>query len=549
MRFDSSVISLSRYGSFPANDVVGRPYYHTYEILDKQDKTNKLHSTLRIIPPTELYADIEDDDTSTPNGDSTIQTDGGVEYDIVGEDGQLVLRSNRQTIDDPNQQTMTMDEIEALKAKGVSGTELVAKIIESHSGLDQKTAFALAKYTKRKRQKYLKRFTVMPLDVATLANWIYNDKEPMKILEIREEVLSLIGSWSNVHQTPVDQNISSDADSNPQSRGRWLVVDETAGLLVAYMAEKMGILDRTALTSEDSNDAPDLQGPTSDAVKDGVDEVQTSKPHSQAPRIENRRYPAAANENTIHLIHSATQPNVSLLKYFQYNTSNPTPGHPLARHLKSLSWLQLLDPSQDTAYMRPEEASEAEVKSWKGGRRAHYHKKWRRWERTKSTVDEARAGGFDGLIVASIMHPTTILRELVPLLRGGAPVVVYNRSLEVLAEVADLYSTPRRTAFVNDPPAGLLLAEDFPVNPSLLLGVAVHTVRARPWQVLPGRTHPLMTGKGGTDGFIFTATRVLPAEGKVTARGSAKRRKVNGGEAVAVASPVLAATEAMPAAE
>jgi len=35
-----------------------------------------------------------------------------------------------------------------------------------------------------------------------------------------------------------------------------------------------------------------------------------------------------------------------------------------------------------------------------------------------------------------------------------------------------------------------------------------------------------MTGRGGAEGYLFTATRVLPAEGKVEARGKYKRRKV-----------------------
>jgi len=34
-----------------------------------------------------------------------------------------------------------------------------------------------------------------------------------------------------------------------------------------------------------------------------------------------------------------------------------------------------------------------------------------------------------------------------------------------------------------------------------------------------------MTGKGGAEGYLFTAVRVIPAEGKVEARGKFARRK------------------------
>jgi tRNA (adenine-N(1)-)-methyltransferase non-catalytic subunit len=70
---------------------------------------------------------------------------------------------------------------------------------------------------------------------------------------------------------------------------------------------------------------------------------------------------------------------------------------------------------------------------------------------------------------------------------------------------------------------------EFPVNPTLLLAPMLQTARARSWQVLPGRTHPLMTSRGGAEGFLFTATRVLPVEGKVEARGrfrAGKKRKM-----------------------
>ena len=50
----------------------------------------------------------------------------------------------------------------------------------------------------------------------------------------------------------------------------------------------------------------------------------------------------------------------------------------------------------------------------------------------------------------------------------------------------------------------------------------------REWQVLPGRTHPLMTGRGGAEGYLFTGVRVRPAEGRVEARGKFVRKREKG---------------------
>ncbi len=53
------------------------------------------------------------------------------------------------------------------------------------------------------------------------------------------------------------------------------------------------------------------------------------------------------------------------------------------------------------------------------------------------------------------------------------------------------------------------------------------TSRARSWQVLPGRTHPVMTAKGGAEGYVFTGWRTKPAEGQGRGEGKFKKKKVN----------------------
>ena len=439
----------------------------------------------------------------------------------------MLLRTNRAIIDDSSSQTMTMAQIEALKAEGTgSGRDLIQKILDSHIALDQKTAFALAKYTLRKTKKYLRRFTVLPLDVPLMAHWILTDKEPMKIMELREETLALMGSLLNLHYTPVDS--ASGSDAKGFGSGRWLMIDETSGLLVASTAEKMGLLH-----------PPEVLGPSMSIMDDEhqqanghADEISAGNHHT-APRFKPSKIHSPfslAHSNTITVIHANSQPNLALLKYFDFDNANPAPSHPLSRHLKTLSWLQLLAPDDDLAYREPDTFPHETIQSWKSGRRGNYYRKRRRWERVKSIVDETRAGGFDGLIIATGMDLTTVLQHAVPLLRGGAQVVIYSPTVEPLIELSDYYSLGRRTAFVMDPPEpGAMPTEDFPLDPTLLLAATIHTVRCRPWQVLPGRTHPLMTGRGSSEGYVFTATRVLPAEGKIEARGNFKRRKVNEG--------------------
>ena len=482
-----------------------------------------------------MYADILNDadlNSEKSQTSASIDQQNGIGYELAGQDGEVILRSNRNIIDDTGTQSMTMEEIEVLKAEGTgSGKDLIAKIIESHNALDQKTAFALAKYTLRKAKKYLKRFTAIPLDVSTLAKWILLEKEPMKIMELREEMIALIGSWANLHYAVLNKPSENSGGTNHVSAGRWLVIDETGGLVVLAVAERIGLL----------NVNEETEGKTE--IRESLETAESSQPDNllgasfpmdhPAIRVERLAVPQEktllAKVNTITLLHANSQPNLSLLKYFNFDASNPAPSHPLYRHLKTISWLQLLTPEDDNGYTEPQNVSDEVLHSWKGGKRGNYHRKRRRWERIKTIVDETRQGGFDGLIVASVMNPATILHHAIPLLRGAAQVVIYSPTVEPLVELSDYYSTARRTAFLTNPPDSLP-AGDFPVNPMLLLGPTIHTTRCKSWQVLPGRTHPQMTGRGGSEGYLFIATRVLPAEGKVEARGKFKRRKKAGGE-------------------
>ena len=117
---------------------------------------------------------------------------------------------------------------------------------------------------------------------------------------------------------------------------------------------------------------------------------------------------------------------------------------------------------------------------------------------------------------------------------------IYSPTVEPLVKVMDLYSKERRSAYINHVSKGETPdPEDFPVDPRLLLAPTLQTSRVREHQVLPGRTHPLMTSRGGSEGYVFTARRVIPLEGGVEARGnfSGKRRRgpqANGGGVAAV---------------
>lgn len=543
-------IFLGKFGTFNSNLLLGRPYYLTYELLDKDD--GKAKTELRVVPAVELHAEaVGDAHAPLPVVEETDDNaEVGAGFDIVGADGEVIMRNNRLTVDDATRQTLTMEEIEELKKAGTgSGKEIIAKIMASHQAISEKTAFSLAKYTLRKSRKFLRRFTALPLDVGRLTEHIL-EKEAYRIMELREDLLGLICSWSNVHCGAKSRVLTAEDGVSQIGGGRWLVVDDTGGLVTAALAEKMGLLYPTEeddATSDDDEETPDTNN---DQQQEEADTTMPDADHNTTDPTNRPRKPPrphipqmSAYTNTLTILHPNNQPNLACLKYFGYDVGQPSPSHPLYKHLKSLSWLSLISPEDDPTYIEPEQLTEPELANMKSSKRGNYYKKRRRWEKTKRVVDETKRGGFDGLVVSTSMDVKGVLAELVPLVRGGGKVVVYHQNVEPLVELVDCYSKERRAAFIAkefgtaEPRNGKRTLDDstyddnadeeddFPVNPTLLLAPSLQTARARQWQVLPERTHPMMTSKGGAEGYLFTATRVVPVEGRVEARGHGTRKK------------------------
>ncbi|KAG5954843.1 hypothetical protein E4U57_003944 [Claviceps arundinis] len=579
----NTTISLGKYGSFPSNLLIERPFHITYEVQEK--RPGESFSRLRPVSGRELNEDIlaetNVNENPSADGEAAVVAEDGEELALVDETGKVIARSNREIIDDSARQTLTTEEIEELKKKGASaGKELIAKLMLSHTAIDQKTSYSLAKYKLLKEKKFLRRFTVLPLDVVLLGQWLLEDKDAARVLEMRSEMMGLLGCWADVHfgGSPIE------GVSEPHG-GRWLVVDDTGGLLIAAMAERMGILYPQSESEEYEEDAgvqevPTEQQPaetngtrtngtrtngtgTNGAGTNGTEEVPQQKQEPQelqqtdqqqqqqqiqtnAPRkLKKRPRKDDLDEhyaltNTLTIIHANAQPNLSVLRFFDYDAGDPNPPypyHPLFTHLLPISWLQLVSPGDDLAYTeKPVEVPPQVLASWKPNRRGNYHRKRRRWARTHEIVDATRAGGFSGLAVASTMDPISLLRHALPLLAGGSPIAIYSPTIELLEQLVDCFSIARRAAWVSSPPSetvGKTQAEldrwagtkEFPINPTLVLGASVQSSRARRWQVLPGRTHPFMTGRGGADGFLFTGWRSIPAEGRISARGKFQKKR------------------------
>ncbi|RIB22294.1 Gcd10p family-domain-containing protein [Gigaspora rosea] len=179
-----TTVSLGKFGTFHTNDIIGKPFGHSYEIYDR-DK-------IKVIRNVAFY---EVDDSGA---------------------------NNQETIDDPSKQKLSYQDIEQLKKDGMEGQDIIKKVIESHSSFDKKTEYSKAKYIKRKESKFSRVFT--PVRPTLYSVWEYFfAKNPSKIRDMRIDTLSQMLTISNA-----------------RAYAKLLVVDDTQGLLITGVMERLG---------------------------------------------------------------------------------------------------------------------------------------------------------------------------------------------------------------------------------------------------------------------------------------------------------------------
>lgn len=101
-----------------------------------------------------------------------------------------------------------------------------------------------------------------------------------------------------------------------------------------------------------------------------------------------------------------------------------------------------------------------------------------------ATRAELHSGGWDGIILATEMSPISVVNRLTRYLIGSGTLTIYSPFQQVLGETLQY------------------LRKD--VN---YLATQLTESWSRTYQVLPGRTHPLMT-TSAMGGYLLHATRV-----------------------------------------
>ena len=111
-----------------------------------------------------------------------------------GEGGE----DNRDLKDDVESQKLSKDEIIGMREEGVSGHEIVEKLIENSDTFQQKTKFSQAKFLKKKAKKYHHYILVRRPTIRLLME-IHYTADPMKLMNLRVDTLAQILHTTNIH--------------------------------------------------------------------------------------------------------------------------------------------------------------------------------------------------------------------------------------------------------------------------------------------------------------------------------------------------------------
>ncbi|XP_012835735.1 PREDICTED: tRNA (adenine(58)-N(1))-methyltransferase non-catalytic subunit trm6 isoform X1 [Erythranthe guttata] len=131
-------------------------------------------------------------------------------------------RDNRALVDNNTAQTLTGEDIDEMRRKGVTGDEIVEALIANSATFDKKTAFSQEKYRIKKQKKYAPRILVRRPFARSICE-AYFKKQGEKIGFLRVDTLSLLLSFANV-----------------TSHSDVLVLDMLDGLITGAVAERLG---------------------------------------------------------------------------------------------------------------------------------------------------------------------------------------------------------------------------------------------------------------------------------------------------------------------
>lgn len=343
---------------------------------------------------------------------------------------------NRNITDDNgSSQSLTPEEIQKLRDECSSSTEIISQIVENSKTFSSKTEYSQEKYLKKKEKKYFEFVQIKRPNIRLIADIMYRQSAD-KIYGIRMDQLSQMVSYSGVCGV-----------------GNYLLYESgTNGLLPATLLNSIGSNTDAKLVHMHPGNVPQKQALLALNLKqEQLDRCVSVNLYS----VLRQYYQGSGPTETI------TESGKHKLGPDDVDEIN---GQQPAKLLKLET-----DQTNGNEFVKVIKSTAPNKEQW--------------------VMDNERActilkDQVDGLIICAKEHPSTLVKSLLPFVRASRPIVIYNTSREILA---DLYVEMKSTYSVTN------------------LKITSNWMRS--YQVLPNRTHPEIN-MSGNSGFLLTGYTV-----------------------------------------
>ncbi|AMD21534.1 HFL322Wp [Eremothecium sinecaudum] len=354
----NGVLSLGKFGACYVNDIIGYPLGTTFEIWYDGTETETVRGSSSVIGKVKVM-DHRANTNAPGNSEASPQP---------AELGNVESSKTNVNLFDMGHKVQKLEhqEIEKMKLDAVSGTDIISKMIESHGSFHQKTIQSQEKYLKRKKQKFAKFFTVEYLGSSELLHFLLEKGDVMRVMDLAEESLGMILNLANIH-----------------SGGKYLCMDETGGIVVYAMMERMfgGLED-------------DFEG-------------------------------------TIVVLHENEHANLDLLKFANYSPEF------INKHVKTISILNYFEPptlEEVNASFTP--LDETQLRELKSNKKGAYYRRLKRYQADLEMVKLSSDISYDALVTASTLQLSTLIPRLSKNVHGSRPIVCYSQFREPLLELS-----------------------------------------------------------------------------------------------------------------
>ncbi|XP_076463840.1 tRNA (adenine(58)-N(1))-methyltransferase non-catalytic subunit TRM6-like [Babylonia areolata] len=399
-------------------------------------------------------------------------------------------KDNRDLVDSGENQKLTQEEIMKMKEEGLSGQDIVEKLVEQSETFKTKTEFSQEKYIKKKKKKHMLVFRILHPSSRLLLDTFKHS--PSKICNLRADSLSQLLCYSNVMSGSTVAVVESchglvlgtvmermggcgrvihlfpGNDMNRHVVSEFNFPEDQMKTLLEFPLNKLASLeDGTLLSAEDPSDR-------TDAV------VNTSEAGDAVPKVE------SSGDTTKQQDDKSAQPEstASAMEVDKDNDGEPAPDEKEDEEGD--------DPLDKITEAKVEGKEKSNTRQKRGKPRNNpaeqAAKRQLRAERLREAATILSDKNLDSLIIATKYDCVAILMRLLPYVAPSRPVVVFCQHKEPLVE-----------CFTKVKESGcgiqLKLSESW----------------YREYQVLPSRTHPLMS-MSGTGGYLLSFIRVMPQQ-------------------------------------